>query len=204
MPSSEWIYSKAEVITFGKTTNSFGGLSNMAAGYPLFVNETIIANSEVLYQACKFPLFPDIQQELIAILNPIKAKEFSRKHNNYTRQDWEQIKFEVMRWCLKVKLLQNFEKFSALLSSTGVKPIVEYSEKDMVWGARPVGVNQLIGTNALGRLLMEIREDYIINNNPLPSVQPPNIPAFLLFGFPIGTVRTPAYALSDLDDIYAC
>lgn len=49
-----------------------------------------------------------------------------------------------------------------------------------------------------------IKKYSIINNNPLPSVQPPKIPAFLLFGFPIDTVRTPAYALSDLDDIYAC
>lgn len=56
MKISERTYNKNEVITFSKTTGKFGGLSNMAPGYSLFVNETNIANTEILYQACRFPL----------------------------------------------------------------------------------------------------------------------------------------------------
>ena len=58
-------YYKHQVISFAKTTGKFGGLSNMAADYVLFVNEINIPNVEALYQACKFPLYPEIQRQII-------------------------------------------------------------------------------------------------------------------------------------------
>lgn len=86
------------------------------------------------------------------------AKEISRKYNQFTRQDWETVKFDVMRWCLKIKLIQNFDKFSEFLLSTDDSTILEFSTKDSTWGAIPVNKDELKGKNALGRLLMEMRE----------------------------------------------
>ena len=64
-----------------------------------------------------------------------------------------------MKWCLEVKLVQNFDKFSNTLLSTDDKIIVEYSKNDDVWGAiLKDDKNTLVGKNALGRLLMELRE----------------------------------------------
>lgn len=203
MKISERIYNKNEVLTFSKTTGKFGGLSNMAAGYSLFVNETNIANSEILYQACRFPLFPMIQEEIIFQTNPMDAKEISRKYNQFTRQDWETVKFDVMRWCLQIKLVQNFERFSDLLLSTEDNIIVEYSTKDSTWGAMPVGTDTLKGKNALGRLLMEIREVHLKSTEELEYVKPLNIPAFLLFDNPIDKAYKPEFVIHDLDDIYA-
>ncbi|MDP2452491.1 MULTISPECIES: hypothetical protein [unclassified Kaistella] len=48
-------YQKSNSITFAKTDGRFGGLSNMAPGYPLFINEVNIQSVEILYQACRFP-----------------------------------------------------------------------------------------------------------------------------------------------------
>jgi ribA/ribD-fused uncharacterized protein len=203
MKISERTYNKNEVLTFSKTTGKFGGLSNMAAGYSLFVNETNIANSEILYQACRFPLFPIIQEEIISQTNPMDAKEISRKYNQFTRQDWETVKFDVMRWCLQIKLIQNFEKFSELLLSTEDNIIVEYSTKDCTWGAMPVGTDTIRGKNALGRLLMEIREVHLKSSEELEYVKPLNIPAFLLFDNPIDKAYKPEFVIHDLDDIYA-
>lgn len=203
MRISERTYNVNEIITFSKTSGEFGGLSNMAPGYSLFVNETNIANTEILYQACRFPLFPSIQQEIISQTNPMEAKEISRKYSKYTRQDWEQVKFEIMSWCLQVKLLQNYDKFSTLLINTGSKAIVEYSTKDDVWGAIPVNPKVLKGKNALGRLLMEIREVYLKGSQEIEYVKPLNIPAFLLFDNPIDKVYKPEFVIHDLDDIYA-
>ena len=62
-----------------------------------------------------------------------------------------------MKFCLEMKLVNNFEKFSAVLLSTGDKPIVEYSKSDQLWGAVDMG-DYYEGTNALGRLLMELRQ----------------------------------------------
>ncbi len=203
MKISERTYNQKEVITFSKTTAEFGGLSNMASGYSLFVNETNIANTEILYQACRFPLFPKIQQEIISQANPMEAKEISRKYIQYSRQDWDTVKFDIMRWCLQIKLLQNFDKFSNLLLSTDDTPIVEFSMKDNVWGAVPIGKDLLKGKNALGRLLMEIREVYVKKSIEMEYVNSLNIPAFLLFDRPIDKAHRPEFVIKDLDDIYA-
>jgi len=203
MKISERTYKKSDVITFSKTTAEFGGLSNMASGYSLFINETNIANTEILYQACRFPLFPKIQQEIISQSNPMEAKEISRKYLQYSRQDWEEVKFDIMRWCLQIKLLQNFEKFSNLLLSTGDAAIVEFSMKDNVWGAIPVGKDLFKGKNALGRLLMEIREVYVKKSIEIEYVNSLSIPAFLLFNQPIDKAHRPEFVIKDLDDIYA-
>jgi hypothetical protein len=40
---------------FYKAKEVFGGLSNMAGGFPLVVNGIHILTSEALYQACYFP-----------------------------------------------------------------------------------------------------------------------------------------------------
>lgn len=181
-------YILSEVVLFSKTKEAFGGLSNMASGYDLYVNEVIIPSSEHLYQAMRFNNFPEIQNEIIQQDNAMKAKLVSNKYKiKYSRPDWERIQIQVMRWALEIKLSQNWEKFSALLKSTGTKPIVEYTPKYKIWGARPQG-NKLVGVNALGRLLMELRAKYVYCDSKLLCVNPPSIPNFLLYDYPIGRV----------------
>lgn len=197
-------YQKSNVITFSKTDGKFGALSNMAPDFNLFINELNIQSTEILYQICRFPLFPGIQEEIVRTQNPMYAKQLSRKYINLSRQDWDWVKFKIMRWCLEVKLIQNFDKFSGVLLSTNNKMIVEFSKYDDVWGAKlQADGRTLIGRNALGRLLMELREkvktDEITKNS---IIAPPNIPAFLLFGNQIKIIRNSDYYIQDLDDIY--
>jgi len=197
-------YNTKEIVTFAKTENKFGGLSNMAPGYSLFINEINIQSSEILYQACRFPLFPLIQKEIIETKNPMDAKAVSRKYQQYSRQDWDHVKFKVMKWCLEVKLIQNFDVFSELLLSTGDKTIVEFSKKDTIWGASPLNPYILKGKNALGRLLMELREK--VKSNMITKetvILDPQIKAFLLYDNPIKEIHNENYFIDDLDDIYA-
>ncbi|MCD1117568.1 NADAR family protein [Chryseobacterium turcicum] len=197
-------YNTREIITFAKTENKFGGLSNMAPGYSLFINEVNIQSSEILYQACRFPLFPTIQKEIIETKNPMDAKAVGRKYQQFRRQDWDSVKFKVMKWCLEVKLIQNFDTFSELLLSTGEKTIVEFSKKDTIWGASPLNPSILKGKNALGRLLMELREK--VKSNMITKetvILEPQIKAFLLYDNPIKEVHNDNYFIDDLDDIHA-
>lgn len=198
-------YQIRNVITFAKTDGHFGALSNMAPGFGLFINEVNIQSSEILYQACRFPLFPNIQEEIIRKQNPMDAKNISRQYIQYSRQDWETVKFKIMKWCLEVKLIQNFDKFSNTLLSTDDRTIVEYSKKDAIWGATlKDDSTTLVGKNALGRLLMELREKVKSQEIDKSTViLPPNVPAFLLFGNPIEAVRNDEYFILDLDEIYA-
>lgn len=131
----------------------------MAAGFPIEVEGVKIRTSEALYQAMRYPKNPEFQHEIIQQRSPMTAKMISKKYHSHTRSDWEEVKLVIMRWCLRVKLIENWDKFGSLLLSTSDKSIVEESRKDEFWGAKPLDVSLLVGTNALGRLLMELRTE---------------------------------------------
>lgn len=190
-------YNTCDAVTFSKVKGRYGIYSNMADNMSLFVNDVNIPSSEALYQACKFPLFPSIQHEILSQKNAMLAKKVARKYESYVRQDWIDIRFRVMRWCLHIKLLQNWNIFAAELIASGNRPIVECSTKDSVWGAMPNNDGTLTGVNALGRLLMELRMEICLNH-PLERVLPPKIDGFLLYGNKIETAYAPEILLADL------
>lgn len=186
------IYYKNECITFLKTTEPFGGLSNMAGGYPLFINGTRILTSEALYQACRFPHLPEVQKLIIGETSPISAKMKSKSYRKDSRTDWGTIRVQIMRWCLQVKLVQHWEKFGELLLSTANKPIVEVSYRDQFWGAKPIDEKSLSGLNVLGRLLVELREKLRDPEaHQLWIVKSPPFPQFLLLDQPIDSIECP-------------
>jgi len=188
-------YRPEDCVVFRKTNERFGGLSNMAPGFPLEVNGIRIRSSEALYQACRFPHKPEIQRLIIQQGSPMTAKMKSKPHREGTRADWDAVRVNIMRWCLRVKLAQNWSKFSDLLLATGDRPIVEDSRKDDFWGAIRTDDGTLIGRNILGRLLMELREAVRTSMcEPLRRVEPLNIPQFLLYGKPIGVIVSPGNA----------
>lgn len=184
-------FNRGQCIVFLKTKEAFGGLSNMAGGFPLEVNGTRILTSEALYQACRFPHLPDIQFLIIQAPSPITAKMTSRAYRHNSRPDWNQVRIKIMRWCLRVKLAQHKQMFGNLLLATGDKLIVEESSSDSFWGAKSVGDHALVGANILGRLLMETRhslrnetENQLVNVTSLP------IPEFKLGGSPIRAIAS--------------
>lgn len=181
-----------------KTREEFGALSNMAGGFPLRVNGVDIRTSEALYQACRFPDFPDIQYKIIAERSPMSAKMKSKPYRHKSRSDWNQVRVEIMRWCLKVKLAQHWEKFGDALRETKHLDIVERSRRDDFWGARLMQDDTLVGTNALGRLLMELR-DQIAKEPPnvLQRVEPLPIRNFRLLDEQIGKICPRQFQLSD-------
>ena len=74
--------------------------------------------------------------------SPMTAKMKAKPYRNDSRPDWDEVRVEVMRWYLHVKLVQHWEKFGNLLLSTGNRPIVEESGRDQFWGAKPVNLEQ--------------------------------------------------------------
>jgi len=180
-------YSRKESVVFLKTDEPFGGLSNMAGGYPIHVNGVRILTSEALYQVCRFPHLPDVQKLIIGQVSPMTAKMRSKPYRKDSRPDWDQVRVRIMRWSLRMKLANNWNTFSALLLKTGDRPIVEESRKDAFWGAKVVDDGDtLVGMNVLGRLLMELREQVKQQGRDAAlDIAPPDIPQFLLFGRPI-------------------
>lgn len=188
-------YYREQVVVFRKTKEAFGGLSNMAAGFPLLINNICIKTSEALYQACRFPHLPDVQRVIIQQNSPMSAKMKGKPYRKETRADWDDVRITIMRWCLRVKLAQNWKEFGQLLDLTGDLPIVEESKKDAFWGAKPINEEQLQGYNILGRLLMELREEYRgCNDNDTYIVNPPGIGSFLLMNSQVQPVAKPVTA----------
>ena len=184
-------YERHDCVIFRKTAAEHGALSNMAPGFPLEVNSVRIRTVEALYQACRFPHRSDVQHLILEQRSPMAAKMRSKPFRKESRPDWEVVRVNVMRWCIRVKLAQNWYRFSFVLKSTGDSPIVEESKKDTFWGASPEDNRWLVGANVLGRLLMELRREL---NGPqsasLRSVPVLSIPDFLLCGEPIRPIRT--------------
>lgn len=183
-------YRRTESVVFLKTDEPFGGLSNMAGGYPIHVNGLRIHTSEALYQVCRFPHLPEVQRMIIGQFSPMTAKMRSKPYRKDSRLDWDQVRVRIMRWCLRMKLANNWSTFSELLLRTAERPIVEESRKDAFWGAKASGDGStLVGMNVLGRLLMELREQVKQQGREaMLDVAPPQIPQFLLLGRPIEVV----------------
>jgi putative DNA methylase len=183
-------YKRSEVVCFRKTNETFGGLSNMAPGFPLRIHGTLVFTSEALYQACRFPHMPDVQREIISQSSPMTAKMKSKPYRKESRADWDAVRVKVMRWCLRVKLAQHPEKFGELLRATDGKAIVEESLRDDFWGAKPQPGDQLIGQNVLGRLMMELRQWMAEHSrSEWLRVDPPAIGDFRLLGREIGLLE---------------
>lgn len=181
------VYHRPMCAVFHKTSADFGGLSNMAGGYPLTVDSMPIRTSEALYQACRYPHHPDIQREILAQASPIAAKMKSKHYYPLTRPDWEVVRVPIMAWCVRLKLAQHWGPFSDLLVAAGRRPIVEASYNDQFWGAVSVDAERLVGANVLGCLLGALRDRVRQGaSQELRIVPTPGIPDLCLLGRRVG------------------
>lgn len=198
MPPDYRKYDRRECVVFRKTHDAFGGLSNMAAGFPLEVNGIAIRTSEALYQACRFPHQPDLQLRIFQQASPMAAKMVGKPHRDATRPDWNDVRVDVMRWCLRLKLAQNWPRFRDLILATDGKPIVEESRRDDYWGAKAIG-GMLVGRNVLGRLLMELRREARDPEADLLLVDAPRVTGLLIDGRPVARTRADTVAKDQVD-----
>lgn len=149
-------------VCFPGAKNKFEGLSNLA-DYPILINRTRVLTIEHLYQALKFTDHPNIQREILKQDNPTRSKRVatSKNYKQHIRADWEEIKLDVMDYCLRIKLVWHWVGFGQLLEQTGDLDIIHISnQRDRFWGAVPVE-NGFDGQNNLGQLLKALRGQYI-------------------------------------------
>ena len=107
-------------------------------------------------------------ESALAVYNNYISPKMTAKHYEYLgghkREDWEQIRVDVMKFCLQQKYEQCPE-FREELESTKGYNIVELqdSKRDKetsranAWGVKTKGQNYE-GPNLMGRLLMELRD----------------------------------------------
>ncbi|MBU1119529.1 NADAR family protein [Patescibacteria group bacterium] len=187
------VYVQNECVLIHKTNAQWGALSNMCRGFPILLpfngGNVVLPTSEVLYQMMRFPelIASDgshyFQAHLAKEVNPMKAKMITKPYRmQHNRPDWDYVRVRIMRWTLRMKWLCSLSRLGPFLLETGVAPIVEYSKRDDFWGAKPIKERPglLLGYNALGRLLMELREGLWHRDNFhwFLYVEPPILPHF--------------------------
>ena len=146
-----------DCATFKKTKDRFGMYSNMSA-HKVVIGPITARTSEALYQAFKYPLYPEIQQRIIDQKSPMSAKMVQKNEKANMRVDWDELRVAIMSFCVSLKVIQHKEEYLSLLNETSGKHIVENSTRDDFWGAVPQTDGTLYGVNALGRIHMRIRD----------------------------------------------
>ena len=102
-------------IYFYKISDEYGCFSNFAH-YGFELDGKWWQTSEHYFQAQKF--WGTKYEEQIRLLdNPMKAAEMGRSRSLPLREDWEQVKDEVMRKAVFAKFSQNNELKNILLNT---------------------------------------------------------------------------------------
>lgn len=87
------------------------------------------------------------------------------------RPDWDAVKYDIMKSAVVEKFRQNPDLMK-LLQSTGSRPIVEHTTRDRIWADGGDGGTGKLGTNWLGKILMEIRDEVTTIGTCRPTMRP--------------------------------
>lgn len=147
------IVSGAQASQRGRVIDLFTGeyffLSNFYQS-PVEFDGIVYQNSEAAFQAHKCINRADREQ--FAYLTPSQAKLLGRSVQ--LRGDWEQVKFDIMKEIVRAKFEQCPEIAEKLLATGDAR-----LEEGNTWGDRTWGTVRGVGSNHLGRILMEVREE---------------------------------------------
>lgn len=143
-----------EEIKFWKTKDLYGEFSNFWIS-PIYILGVKYQTVEHYFQSKKF-LEPNVSKSILECKTAHEAAKKGRDRSLPLRKDWEEVKIDIMRTGLKYKFDQH-PKLRDLLISTKNKILIEDSPYDYFWG---IGETKT-GLNMLGKLLMELRNNYI-------------------------------------------
>lgn len=114
-----------------------------------------VNTNEHFFQACKAWNFFG-HYNIMARRSPKEAKKAGRKVD--LRPDWDAIKIDVMRYGLRLKFNQNQRLKKKLIDTYPMILEEGNTWNDTIWG---VDIYTGYGMNLLGKLLMELRDDYM-------------------------------------------
>ena len=153
-------------IEFYKEFGDLGYLANYA-NYGFWKNGIYYPTAEHYYQSEKFDDI-NIKQKIIMAQTPKEASIIGRNRNLKRKENFKQIKNQVMYQGVLEKFRQNPEIRSQLIE-TGNQEICEMTVKENYWG---VGPNH-DGKNYMGKILMKVRNQLkkeVLNNILLKSM----------------------------------
>jgi ribA/ribD-fused uncharacterized protein len=138
-----------EAIRFYSRKDEYGWLSNFWR-HTQAVHSVSYPTNEHFYQSQK-AVQPDVSEWIRVAPSPWLAMRAGRSlRANEMRDDWDEVKVDVMLTGLRAKFAPGSELASMLLA-TGDAVLEEDSPTDMFWGR--------LGKNTLGKCLMRVRDE---------------------------------------------
>ena len=165
-------YPSDKVVAFCEVDGPWGILSNFGRT-PVVVDGVEFYSAESLFQVMKFSS-PEARKTIYLLKGQglkMKAKHFE-KVAGAVRSDWGEIIVDALKFCLMTKYAQS-EDFRKELARTGDLYIVEdqtrFTKAADTYGAKlAADGSKWSGPNLMGRLLMELRDNGILQYN-LPA-----------------------------------
>jgi len=132
----------------------YGVFSNFLKYHPIFLKGKFWPSSEHYYQAQKYA-GTEYEEAVRLVGTPREAADLGRDTTKPLRPDWEQVKNDIMREAVRAKFSQ-YKTLQKVLLDTGDAELIEHTTKDTYWADGGDGS----GENWLGKILMEIREEF--------------------------------------------
>lgn len=140
-----------KIFFYDREYYMFSNFSSFMVEY----QEILWTTSEHAYQAAKFTN-PAIIESIRLARSSRDAFLLGRANTEHIREDWNEVKIQVMEEIVRAKLAQH-PVIKQKLSETGDREIIEDSPVDSFWGW---GSDQK-GENNLGKIWMKVREELI-------------------------------------------
>lgn len=138
-------------IGFYRVRDPYGCFSNFSR-HGFYLDDKYWPTVEHYFQAQKFA--GTIYEDPIRLAStPLIAATMGRDHSKPLRSDWDDAKYDIMKRAVLKKFETHIELKNMLLSTENQK-IIEETTDDFFWGCGKDGT----GENALGRILMQVRE----------------------------------------------
>lgn len=128
-------------------------LSNFSA-FCLQWKDLRFDTSEAAYHWEKFPHLPNIQDLIQQAPSAHQAFKIAQQFKSLRREDWDEIKNQVMLDILRAKIAQHEYVYKKLME-TANRDLIEDSWRDSYWGWGP----EKNGHNMLGKLWMQVRRE---------------------------------------------
>ncbi len=152
-------------IWFKKVAEKYGWMGNMAP-YPIMYNGKVWLTSEALFQGMRFD-DEEIKEIIRKEKSPMGAKMKSKKYKDQmvvipmSPQD-----VENMRKCVKMKFDQHPQLKKELMNTKDAYIYEDIGnrngERHKFWGVKKISENEGDGQNMMGRILMELRDEYLM------------------------------------------
>lgn len=161
-------YPANECIAFTSVRGEWGILGNFFPSR-MVVNGVEFVCGEQLFQMMKF----SDRDTLLSIYNSrgmkIKYAAKAGEKKSLRRPDWGEIIIDCMKFCLQAKYDQCADFRKTLKETEGFYIVEDQSGRKNVrtvdtWGAVRVD-DKFMGSNLLGRLLMELRDNHLLEYN---------------------------------------